>query len=79
MLLLERPVQQPTFALNNHMTASDQAKLEHHDLTLFGRNGEPGIAHKVGFMWRIHVWVLCAGSGMVGYGFHWMIETFGKH
>ena len=61
------------------MNLEQTQKLEYHDTTLFGRNGEPGIAHQVKFMWRIHVWLLCALSGVGGFGFHWVIETFGKH
>ena len=61
------------------MTAEQTKTLDHHDTILLGRNGEPGIAHQVKFMWRIHVWMLCGLSGISGYGFHWLIETFGKH
>ena len=58
------------------MNESQSKQLEVHDVVLFGRNGEPGIAHQVKFMWRAHVWVLCALSSVGGYGFHWLIETF---
>jgi len=60
------------------MNAEQADKLETHDELLLGRNGEPGLAHKVNFMWRIHVWLLCGISGVGGFGFHWVIQTFGK-
>lgn len=53
-------------------------KVDQHDKVLFGRDGEPGIAHQVKFMWRLHVWILCSLSGVAGYGFHWLLQTFGK-
>jgi len=39
-------------------------KVQSHEEILLGKNGEPGIAHKVGFMWRIQVW----GVGLIGAG-----------
>ena len=38
---------------------------DHHE-TLYGSHGVPGVAYKVGIMWRIHVWVLCTLSGVIG-------------
>lgn len=60
------------------MTETDSAKLENHDIVLFGRNGDPGIAHQVKFMWRAHVWIISLISAAAGFGFHWVIEHFGK-
>lgn len=59
------------------MNADQAQKLDNHDVVLFGRNGEPGIAHKVQFMWRAHVWVLCGLSGCFGYSIHWAVTKFG--
>jgi hypothetical protein len=57
---------------------ADQAKtLEEHDILLLGRNGEPGLAHKVQFMWRAHVWVLCGLSGCLGYAVHFVVMKVG--
>ena len=58
------------------MTAEETKKLEMHDEVLFGRNGEPGIAHQVKFMWRAHVWLLCALSSVAGFSFKWLIDNF---
>jgi hypothetical protein len=44
------------------------SKLALHDEVLFGRNGW-GMVSRVNLMWRIHVWVLCALSGIAGYLF----------
>ena len=51
--------------------------LEKHEVLLLGHDGEPGIAHKVMFMWRAHVWVLCGISGCLGYSVHWVVAHFG--
>ena len=42
------------------------ARLALHDEVLFGRQGS-GLVTKVGFMWRVHVWLLCSLSGVIGY------------
>ena len=52
--------------MNNEAIVEMAEKVDGHDKVLFGREGEPGLAHKVGFMWRIHVWILCTLSGLVG-------------
>lgn len=44
------------------MTTDQAQKLETHDELLLGRNGEPGVVHKVGFMWRIQIWLI----GIIG-------------
>lgn len=59
------------------MTAEQAKQLETHDAILFGRNGEPGIAHKVQFMWRAHVWIMCGLSGCMGYSLHWVVTKWG--
>lgn len=59
------------------MNAEQSKQLETHDVVLFGRNGEPGIAHQVKFMWRAHVWLLCGLSGCLGYAVHFVITKFG--
>ena len=54
-----------------------ESKVDMHDEVLFGRNGNPGIAHQVKFMWRAHVWVLCGLSGVFGYAVHFVVAKFG--
>lgn len=63
--------------IENAMTSEQAEKLELHDALLLGRNGEPGIAHKVQFMWRAHVYVLCGLSGCLGYTVHFIVTKFG--
>lgn len=58
---------------------TDQIKaLENHDEVLFGRDGNPGIAHKVNFMWRIHIWLIGVVGVVAGFSFRWVIDTFGN-
>ena len=59
------------------MNENQSRQLEEHDILLLGRHGEPGIAHKVNFMWRAHVYVLCGLSGVLGYAVHWGVTKFG--
>jgi hypothetical protein len=57
---------------------SDQiAKLENHDVTLYGRNGDPGVAHKINFLWRFHVYLLCGASTCLGFLLHWLAAKLG--
>ena len=58
---------------------TEQAKqLDNHDAILLGRNGEPGIAHKVGFMWRVHIWLIGIIGAAAGFSFKWVIDAIGK-
>lgn len=45
-------------------------KVQNHEEILLGKNGEPGVAHKVGFMWRIQTLVFCLLSAAGGFIFH---------
>lgn len=49
----------------NNESISEQVKA--HSITLYGKEGEMGIAHKVTVLWRAHVWVLCALSAGLGF------------
>lgn len=53
-------------------------KLNEHDLVLMGQRGEPGLMSKVNIMWRVHVWLLCSLSGLVGYWLKTGLETLFK-
>lgn len=54
-------------------------KIENHEMLLIGKDGNPGLAHKVGFMWKIHVWLLCGLSSIGGYSFCWVITKLTQH
>lgn len=41
-------------------------KVLDHDITLYGKDGEMGLTHKVNVIWRVHVWLLCLLSAVVG-------------
>jgi hypothetical protein len=45
------------------------ARISLVEAVLFGRHGKDGLVTKVNFMWRAHVWVLCALSGAFGFLF----------
>ena len=49
----------------NNETLTEQVKA--HEITLYGKDGELGIAHKVSVLWRAHVWVLCVLSAALGF------------
>jgi hypothetical protein len=42
-------------------------KLALHEEMLFGKKGGRGLVSKVDIMWRLHTWVLCTLSGIVGW------------
>lgn len=45
------------------------ARISLIEAVLFGRHGKDGLATKVNFMWRAHIWLLCALSGSAGFLF----------
>ena len=47
------------------MDSRIESMVTDHQDTLYGSHGSPGIAYKVGIMWRAHVWVLCSLSALV--------------
>ena len=53
-------------------------KIKAHDETLYGKEGQMGIAHKVTVLWRAHVWVLCAMSAGLGFLVRPWLEAFLK-
>lgn len=53
-------------------------RVKAHDETLYGKDGQMGIAHKVTVMWRAHVWVLCALSCGLGFLVRPYIESIFK-
>lgn len=48
-------------------------------LLLNGDGTVPGVVQKVGIMWRIHVWLLCAGSAGLGSGATILIQSALTH
>lgn len=48
-------------------------KIESHETLLIGKDGNPGLAHKVGFMWRVHVWLIGILGTLVGSGVTWFV------
>lgn len=63
------------------LTNETVKKVQEHDEILVGKHGEPGVAHKVGFMWRVHVWLIGILGTLVGSGVTWfvMIITQSHH
>jgi len=55
-----------------------EEKVKAHDETLYGKEGEMGIAHKVTVLWRAHVGVLCVVSAGLGFVIRPWIENFLK-
>ncbi len=53
--------------------------LESHDAILLGKDGEPGVAHKVAFMWRIQIWAIGLFGTMIGFGLKWLTDIVGPH
>lgn len=43
------------------------SKVEMHDKILFGEQGKDGLISKVNTLWRIHVWLSCSVSAIIGY------------
>jgi hypothetical protein len=43
------------------------------EAVLFGRHGKDGLVTKVNFMWRAHIWILCAISGVFGFLFRQLL------
>lgn len=53
----------------------EHAKLR---VAIFG-NGKLGLAHRVGVMWRVHIWLACVASGAVGFIFRHALDSSIKH
>ena len=60
------------------MSNEQSETIKYHDEVLFGKDGNPGIAHKVNFMWRVHVWLIGIVVVVTGFAFRWVIDTFGQ-
>lgn len=43
------------------------AKVKRHDKELYGEGNAIGVSQKVGVMWRVHVWLACAISAVLGF------------
>jgi len=52
----------------SNQNQSIEQTVKDHDIALYGKEGELGMTHKVAVIWRVHVWLLCLVSGMVGAG-----------
>lgn len=52
------------------------ALVEH---LLFGKDGQGGLIQQHTILWRIHVWILCTLSGLVGTGLTILVQRYLKH
>jgi len=55
-----------------------EEKVKAHEETLYGKDGQMGIAHKVSVLWSAHVWVLCVLSAGLGFVVRPWLEDFLK-
>lgn len=56
-----------------------EQRVDKHEELLLGKDGEPGLTHKVGFMWRIHVWLIGLIGIVGGYSMKWFADILGAH
>jgi len=59
---------------NNELTD----KIDEHHITLYGKDGEFGIVHKVAVIWRSYVWILCTISAILGYFAKYVSDSIWK-
>ena len=60
----------------NQQTLETQVN-EHHK-TLYGKDGELGVTHKVAVIWRSYIWILCAASAFLGYAVSYLSDHIWK-
>ena len=44
-----------------------KSKVATHDSILMGERGNNGLVQRVNIMWKVHIWLLCTLSGIVGF------------
>ena len=47
-------------------TSESIQKLERHDMSLYGKDGQLGVEHKVNIIWKSYVWLIALASAVLG-------------